>query len=241
MPEILNIRTLPLAVNVCEQVLREVEQQPKWSMAHVVMNPFAASLLHQHKQMAEVYIITKGYGELLVGEKLHQVTAGSVYEIPPGTPHMLKNKASGHLEHLVLAMPPFEPADVQILAEQQPNVTTIAPLSLPDELECFDGAKILPYAFAHLDLSVAFGRSINDPSRHKNPHYHNKMTEFMYIVEGQGAIKLNGSRQQVQTGDWVCIEPGVEHGLTNESFEDLVVVCVSCAPSFDMDDVHYKV
>jgi|SRR3989344_344124 len=63
----INIRDLPTAVNICEQVLREVEKQPQWSMAHVVMNPLAASLLHDHETTTEIYVITKGYGELCLG------------------------------------------------------------------------------------------------------------------------------------------------------------------------------
>ncbi|MBX9692882.1 MAG: cupin domain-containing protein [Cyanobacteria bacterium] len=239
MPEVLNARSLPLAVNVCEQVLREVEQQSAWSMAHVVMNPFAASLVHRHEKMVEVYIITRGFGELLIGDELHEVTAGSVYEIPAGVPHMLKNRSSSHLEHLVLALPPFDPADVELLPSEY-DVKAKKQLALPDEIECFDGAKILPYAFPHLDLSVAFGRSINDPSRNKDPHYHNKTTEFVFVVEGQGFFQLNDTSHEVRSGDWIRIDPTVEHKLINQSFEDLVVLCICCAPSFDMSDVLFK-
>ncbi len=59
---ILNVKTLPVAANVCGQVLREVEKQPAWSMAHVVMNPLASSLWHQHEKTAEIYVILRDYG-----------------------------------------------------------------------------------------------------------------------------------------------------------------------------------
>ncbi|HEY9788100.1 MAG TPA: cupin domain-containing protein [Candidatus Obscuribacterales bacterium] len=242
MAKIIDVRTLPLAANVCEQVLREVESVEKWSMAHVVMNPFASSLAHKHKKMVEIYIITRGCGELLVGDELHSVTAGSVFEIPAGIPHTLKNKGGGQLEHLVLAFPPFQPDDVILLEDEKLTCAPGAaiPLSLPEETECFDGARILPYAFPQLDLSVAFGRVVNDPARHKEPHFHKKITEFMFVVEGHGLIKLNGASEEIRAGNWIRIEPGVEHGLVNESFEDLVAVCICCAPAFDMGDVHYR-
>lgn len=239
----LNVKDLPIAVNVCEQVLREVEKQPKWSMAHVIMNPMAASLLHNHQRMTEIYVITKGYGELGIGTPepdgcYHQVVTGSAYEIPVGVPHMLRNKSSGHLEHLVFALPPFDPADVHLLGGKQ-LAEDVRPLSLPEVQECFDGAKILSYAFPHLDLSIAFGWVINDPARRKEAHYHKKITEFVFVVEGKGFIEVNRVRQQIQSGDWIRIDPETEHALINESPEDMVVVC-TCSPAFEMEDVHYR-
>jgi mannose-6-phosphate isomerase-like protein (cupin superfamily) len=239
----LNVKNLPIAVNVCEQVLREVERQPKWSMAHVITNPMATSLLHNHQRMTEIYVITKGYGELGFGVPetdgcYHQVTAGSAYEIPVGVPHMLRNKSSGHLEHLVFALPPFDPADVNLLDGKR-LAEDVRPLSLPEVQECFDGAKILSYAFPRLDLSIAFGWVINDPARRKQPHYHKKITEFVFVVEGKGFIEINRVRQPIQSGDWIRIDPETEHALINESPEDMVVVC-TCSPAFEMEDVHYR-
>ena len=237
-----NVKDLPIAANVCEQVLREVERQPQWSMAHVIMNPMAASLLHNHQRMTEIYVITKGYGELGLGVPepdgcFHQVVAGSSFEIPAGVPHMLRNESSSHLEHLVFALPPFDPVDVQLLDERCLG-EEVRPLSLPKVQECFDGAKILSYAFPHLDLSIAFGWVINDPTRRKQPHYHKKITEFIFVIEGKGFIEINRVRQPIQPGDWIQIDPETEHALINESPEDMVVVC-TCSPAFEMKDVHY--
>lgn len=238
----MNIRDLPLALNVCEQVLREVARWSAWSLAHVIMNPLAQSVLHNHKRMTEIYIITKGYGELGLGSEqdgaYHQVAAGSVFEIPLGVPHMLRNCSSGHLEHLVLALPPFDPSDVYLLADQR-LPEKVSPLSLPAVQDCFDEAKIIPYDFSHLDLSVAFGWVINDPARRKQPHYHEETTEFVYVVEGRGFIELDRVREPIQPGDWIQIDCGKEHAFINESPEDMVVVCI-CSPAFQMADVHYR-
>lgn len=238
-----NVMDFPIAVNVCEQVLREIEQQPSWSIAHVIMNPLAASLLHCHENMSEIYIVTKGYGELgrgISGEKgfYSQVTAGSVFEISKGTAHMLKNKGSGHLEHLVLALPPFESSDVLIINDWNlPNL--LYPLELPQVQDCFDGAKILAYSFPGLNLSIAFGWAINDPGRKKKPHYHQKATEFVYVADGKGFVEIDGVRYSIKSGDWVTIDPETEHALINESSEDMVVVCI-CYPHFQMEDVRYR-
>lgn len=36
----IDVLSLPVVPNVCQQVLREVEKREKWSMAHVIMNPW---------------------------------------------------------------------------------------------------------------------------------------------------------------------------------------------------------
>lgn len=239
----LNVKDLPIAVNVCEQVLREVEKQRMWSMAYVIMNPMADSLLHNHQCMTEIYVITKGYGELGLGipepnGSYRQVAAGSTYEIPVGVPHMLRNKSSSHLEHLVFALPPFDPADVHLLGEKF-LAEEVHPLFLPEVQDCFDGAKILSYTFPHLDLSIAFGWVINDPARRKQPHYHKKIVEFVFVAEGKGFIEIDRVCQPIQPGDWIRIDPETEHALINELPEDMVVVC-TCSPAFQMEDVHYR-
>jgi len=238
--EKLNVKSLPVAENVCAQVLREVQRTPKWTMAHVIMNPFAESLFHSHKKMTEIYVITKGYGELKTGTRIsRQVAAGSVYEIPACVHHMLCNKSAGHLEHLVFALPPFDPSDVHVLEEKHLAEEPYA-LYFPKVEECFDGAKILSYAFSRLDLSIAFGWVINDLTRRKQPHYHKRTTEFVYVVNGKGFIKIGPVYEPIRSGDWIRIDPGTEHVLQNESPEDMVVVC-TCSPAFQMEDVHYHV
>jgi len=241
----INAKDLPVADNVCAQVLREVVQTLAWSMAHVIMNPFAESLLHSHKKMTEIYVITKGYGELIVGlpdpiGKRCEVFAGSVHEIPSGIPHMLRNVSGGRLEHLVFALPPFDPSDVYLIKDDGWS-TSKKPFAfehLPEVQECFDGAKILSYSLPYLNLSIAFGCVINDPARRKQPHYHEKITEFIYVVEGKGSIGNDKTHRPIRSGDWIRVNPRTEHSMRNESPEDMVVVCV-CSPAFQMDDVLY--
>lgn len=243
LPVCFNVKKLPVAYNVCEQVLREVETQPAWSLAHVIMNPFASSLLHHHEKMDEIYVITRGFGEL--GFDMHgsggsrtSAAAGSVFRIPKKHSHQLTNKCSGHLEHLVLAFPPFDPKDVH---EDKflPGMHGPRAVSLPNPQECFDGAKILSYDFSEHDISIAFGWVINEAARRKKPHYHKRTMEFIYVVEGKGFISLDGKLDSIEAGDWIRIPAGISHNLINESPEDMVVLAV-CSPQFTMEDVHYR-
>lgn len=42
-------------------------------------------------------------------------------------------------------------------------------------------------------------------------HYHKRMTEIYYILEGTGEMKLDGERHAVQAGDAILIKPGCRH------------------------------
>ncbi len=238
VPSWKNIPNLPLASNICDQMLREVERTKEFSVAHVLMNPGAASLLHAHVHMTEVYVITRGNGELAVDDKLLRVRAGNVVMIPPKSPHRFLNTGVTSLEHLVIAAPPFDPKDI-ILLQEEGRELSLEEVDLPPMEECFDGAKIVSYQFPLLDLSFAFGWVINDPERKKRPHYHKKTTEWIYVIEGGGYIYSGSSGgRTLSSGDWVRIDPGTPHSLRNHHDQHLVALCM-CHPRFDMDDVHY--
>lgn len=42
-------------------------------------------------------------------------------------------------------------------------------------------------------------------------HYHKRMTEIYYILEGTGEMELDGERHAVRPGDAVLIKPGCRH------------------------------
>lgn len=233
-----NIYSRPLAFNICDQMLREVERTPAWTMAHVVMNPKAESLLHEHHTMEEVYIITRGCGELIRGDVTLSVQVGDVIWIPPFFRHKLTNTSAGSLEHLVLALPPFDPKDVYTdKAWQDPKEPPI-PFCQPKAMECFDGAKVIAYGLKDA-YSIAFGWVTNEPKRRKNAHYHKKTTEWIFVVEGRGVLELNGRNYRIEAGDWIRVEPEEFHALRNQGEQHMVVACI-CSPHFNMEDVHYK-
>ena len=109
-----NVYELPITVNICDQMLREVARTPAWSIAHVLMNPKSHSRLHEHRMMREAYIITKGSGRLVRGDTNLLVQAGDVVCIQPLERHRLINTGVMSLEHFVLASPLFDPEDVYL-------------------------------------------------------------------------------------------------------------------------------
>ncbi|WCJ60066.1 cupin domain-containing protein [Fontisphaera persica] len=64
-----------------------------------------------------------------------------------------------------------------------------------------EDAALGPAAWAHaVDIDGA------------KPHYHLRSTEIYYVLEGSGAVVLDGVEHQVTQGSLVHIPPGVVHG-----------------------------
>jgi len=67
---IIHTRILDPVDNVCGQELREIIQMSGVSVAHVIMQPQAASLFHKHHTMWEIYYILSGEGVFSQDDKL---------------------------------------------------------------------------------------------------------------------------------------------------------------------------
>ena len=202
------------------------------------MNPKAWSLLHEHHRMDEAYIITRGTGHLIRGDAVLAVQAGDVVWIPRHTRHKLTNTSAASLEHLVLAAPPFDPTDVHLNESWGDPEVPPQPFIQPPVDDCFDGARIVAYELENV-ASVAFGWVMADPTRHKPAHYHKETTEWIYVVEGEGFIEVNGVTHAINHGDWIRIDFGETHALRNSNDQHMIVVCI-CTPRFKMEDVYYK-
>ena len=62
-------------------------------------------------------------------------------------------------------------------------------------------------------------------------HYHKKLTEIYYILEGEGQMELDGSLVDVRPGCAILIKPGCRHRAVG-AMKILNVVI----PAFDPDD-----
>ncbi len=64
------------------------------------------------------------------------------------------------------------------------------------------------------------------------PHYHRRSTELYYVLEGEGAVVLDGVERAVRQGTIVHIPPGVVH-----SAKGRVRVLVVGIPDIANDDI----
>jgi mannose-6-phosphate isomerase-like protein (cupin superfamily) len=72
---------------------------------------------------------------------------------------------------------------------------------------------------------------ITDISLEAKKHYHKRLTELYYILEGEGQIELDGERHPIRPGDAVLIKPGCRHRAIGK-LRALIVA----TPAFDPAD-----
>jgi len=70
-----------------------------------------------------------------------------------------------------------------------------------------------------------------DIKQDSKTHYHKKLTEIYYILEGSGQMELDGELFPVQPGDSILIKPGCRHRALGQ----LKILNVPI-PAFDPDD-----
>ena len=73
-----------------------------------------------------------------------------------------------------------------------------------------------------------------DVSQTTKTHYHKKMTEIYYILEGHGQIELDSMRFDVGPGSAIMIKPGCRH----RAIGDLKLLNIP-VPAFDPQDEYF--
>lgn len=68
-------------------------------------------------------------------------------------------------------------------------------------------------------------------SEDSRSHYHKKMTEVYYVLEGTGQMELDGERFDIQPGSSVMVKPGCRHRAIGK----LKIINIPI-PAFDPDD-----
>ncbi len=62
-------------------------------------------------------------------------------------------------------------------------------------------------------------------------HYHKKMTELYYILEGTGTMELDGEKLPIKPGNAIMIRPGCRHRAVGK-----LKVLIVPVPAFDHRD-----
>ncbi len=91
-----------------------------------------------------------------------------------------------------------------------------------DRLISREDVSSMPAAWAHaVDIDGA------------EPHYHKRSTELYYVLDGEGAVTLDGVEHAVRKGSLVHIPPGVVHSASGR-----VRVLVVGIPDIADDDYY---
>lgn len=235
-PDLFSVYELPLVENVCRQVLRGVVRTTNFSLAHVTMNPGDSSLLHKHRKTKEGYFILQGVGVLHFGKKGYDIQRGDFISIPVGTPHRLKNLGSKALEHLVVSVPPFDAADVQVVRDRTES-RGIERLNRNKEIvEASDGASVQELNSLEERQRTGVGLAVGTlpAGKASREHYHKETDEVYYVVSGRGSVVLDGKKYGVKKGTVVLVPKGVTHHLESNG-RKIEVFCIS-SPCYSEGD-----
>jgi len=93
----------------------------------------------------------------------------------------------------------------------------------------FDGAKMAKIALAataraQLDLYCMA------PGQSQKPHSHGDQDKIYYVLEGVGRFSLAGKDMRLASGEALVAPAGVEHGVTNDGTDPLLVLVVVTPP-----------
>jgi mannose-6-phosphate isomerase-like protein (cupin superfamily) len=85
------------------------------SLAEAIVPAGQTTRLHRHASSEELYHITRGRGQMTLGDTRFDVATGDSVCIPPGTPHCIANTGSGPLHILCCCSPAYAHDDTELL------------------------------------------------------------------------------------------------------------------------------
>jgi mannose-6-phosphate isomerase-like protein (cupin superfamily) len=91
-------------------ITRTLYSSSNITLAHVEIIGDAKA--HMHKKMEEIYYVTKGEGQLVIGDTVLDIKEGDVIPIPLNTYHQLKKVANKPFEIIFITYPKFTLSDV---------------------------------------------------------------------------------------------------------------------------------
>lgn len=102
-----------------------------------------------------------------------------------------------------------------------------------DEQACAHGSDGVRVSPLHSDSTCSsFLICIDTEVR---PHLHRVHTEHVFVLDGEGTMRLGDQQRSVKAGDMIVIPAGTAHSVKVTSEEPLRVVSVQ-APRFDGSD-----
>jgi mannose-6-phosphate isomerase-like protein (cupin superfamily) len=85
--------------------------------------------------------------------------------------------------------------------------------------------------------SVEIAMCIFSPREVANLHYHKKMEEIYFILEGEGEIEIDGKWHTVKPEDSIAIPIGKKHRMKNTSNDKALKFLSINSPSWQISDM----
>jgi mannose-6-phosphate isomerase-like protein (cupin superfamily) len=100
---------------ICELLHPDHHGNQRQSLAEAVVGGGCETRLHLHRRSEEIYHITSGAGEMVLGDQRFRVVSGDSVCILPGTPHKLVNTGTEDLVVLCACSPAYSHEDTVLL------------------------------------------------------------------------------------------------------------------------------
>ena len=91
--------------------IRELHHTDLQSLAEATLEPGQATERHYHRAAEEIYLVTKGSGDLEIDGERRRVVPGDAVLIAPGAWHSLENDGTSELTILCVCVPPYSHDD----------------------------------------------------------------------------------------------------------------------------------
>ena len=86
--------------------------------------------------------------------------------------------------------------------------------------------------------NISIATILIEPGRQSEEHYHKRMEEVYYIIDGSGVVLINGQMFNVAQGSAVYLPVGKRHQIKNTGTSCLKLIAAD-SPSFDETDVFH--
>jgi len=115
------------------------------------------------------------------------------------------------------------------------NETEIAPFEIAD-LPSIPGVPC-PCGTSRRAFRGPMSLHLVEISRESRTHYHKKLTEVYYFLEGEGQMELDGKLYPAKPGMAVLVRPGTRHRAL--PVKGRMKILNAVVPAFDPDDEWY--
>jgi mannose-6-phosphate isomerase-like protein (cupin superfamily) len=89
----------------------------------------------------------------------------------------------------------------------------------------------------HHTAAQSLAEASLEPGRATRRHFHRRIEEIYFVLEGTGEMELDGERHDVGPGEAVRIPPGAWHQI-RAGAGSLRFLC-ACSPGYEHDDTFF--
>lgn len=163
------------------------------SIALVKMYAGEKGVYHYHDNITEVYVFSKGKGQIIINGVEHEINSGDVYEIPPKNGHLII--ANSEMQFECICTPPWEEEHEFIIPDGEKINDSII-----EKKQNFEESIKL-----NNDGEISIHK-LSKESTIQNI-VTNNYVEVYYFFVGVGKISINGIVKEIHEGECFLVNP----------------------------------